>query len=286
MPRKKTSHIPVNNFGGEYHSGISIDTMSLMAMPDFAGDENSERHDRHSFHLLDKGEITMEIDFETYEIQSPSIIYLHPNQIHRIVSFKDVTVSSLGINDESLNAEYLGLLESITPVKPLLVNNETYVIISEAHAFCLKLSGRRKDPLYHSLLKDACNTLVAIVLSQFLEHTQMTDNFSRYEAVSKAFKDLLEKYYRSSKRPSDYAEKLHLSPQYLNECVKNTTGHSVSHHVQQRVILEAKRWLYHSNKSVKEIATELGYDDYPYFTRLFKKVTGLSAVAFRHKNRD
>ncbi|WP_258539462.1 helix-turn-helix domain-containing protein [Chitinophaga oryzae] len=70
----------------------------------------------------------------------------------------------------------------------------------------------------------------------------------------------------------------------LSFCVKATTGQSVSWHIQQRVILEAKRLLRHSTKSVKEIAAELGYDDYPYFSRLFTKITGMSALAFRNKN--
>jgi len=72
----------------------------------------------------------------------------------------------------------------------------------------------------------------------------------------------------------------------LNECVKNATGHPVSYHIQQRIILEAKRLLYHSGKSVKEIATQLGYDDYPYFSRLFTKITGMSALAFRNRNHE
>jgi len=67
--------------------------------------------------------------------------------------------------------------------------------------------------------------------------------------------------------------------------VKSVTGQPVSWHIQQRVILEAKRLLYHSGRSLKEIAATLGYDDYPYFSRLFTKVAGMSPLTFRHKNR-
>lgn len=81
----------------------------------------------------------------------------------------------------------------------------------------------------------------------------------------------------------DYAENLNITTPYLNECVKSATGHPVSHHIQHRVILEAKRLLYHSNKSIKEIAGELGYDDNSYFTRLFVKITGMTPLAFRMK---
>jgi AraC-like DNA-binding protein len=72
---------------------------------------------------------------------------------------------------------------------------------------------------------------------------------------------------------------------YLNECVKAVTGKSVTSQIQQRVTMEAKRLLYHSNRSVKEIAGDLGFDDHSYFTRLFTKVVGMTPLAFRAKNR-
>ena len=85
----------------------------------------------------------------------------------------------------------------------------------------------------------------------------------------------------TTKRPTQYADTLNISSDYLNECVKNTTGNSVSYQIQQRIILEAKCLLYYSDKSVKEISFELGYDDYPYFSRLFTKVAGITALDFR-----
>nr|WP_067053772.1 helix-turn-helix transcriptional regulator [Mucilaginibacter sp. L294] len=281
---KKTTSIPVNNFGGEYHTGISIEKMSLNDIPNFEGEEQSERHDRHSFHLLEKGTITIDIDFQRYEMKSPSVIYMHPNQVHRIITFENVTVSSWAINNVNLNPEYLKLLEDITPVKPLPLNAETFSIIAEAVSLCIKFAERKTAKLYHSLLKDSCNALVALAVSPYLEQSKSTDKLSRFETVTKTFRELLERNYTIAKRPADYAEKLNISTPYLNECVKNATGYSVSYHIQQRVILEAKRLLYHSSQSVKEIAAALGYDDFPYFSRLFTKVAGITALTFRNKN--
>lgn len=292
--RKKTTSIPVNTLADDVGGAISIEKITaadLRALENAS--ENSiddvhqaHRHDRHSFFLLERGIVSIEIDFQTYTIEPFSLIYMHPDQVHRMLAFDNVTVSSWAIDNENLNPDYLNLLEGITPAKPLVLPEETFAILSEAVSLCLKFFERKTDKLYHSLVKDSCNALIALVVSLYLAEAKPADKFSRFDIITKAFKELLERDYTAAKRPAAYARQLNLSTAYLNECVKNSTGYSVSHHIQQRVLLEAKRLLYHSNKSVKEVATELGYDDYPYFSRLFTRVTGMTALAFRNKNRD
>jgi AraC-like DNA-binding protein len=284
--RKKTTSIPVNHFGNEHGSGISIERISAKDLLMFKEAKQAHRDDYHSFFFLENGTVSIEIDFRKYSIKSPSVIYMHPNQVHLILASKNVTVSGCAINNENLNPEYLKLLESITPAKPLVLKKETFSIISEAVSLCIKFSEMKHGKLYHSILKDSCNALVALVISLYIDLEKSADKLSRFETVTKAFNEILECNYSTTKRPAEYAKKLNISTPYLNECVKNTTGHSVSYHIQQRIILEAKRLLYYSDKSVKEIAAELGFDDYPYFSRLFTKVTGMTALTFRNKNLD
>jgi AraC family transcriptional activator of pobA len=284
--RKKAGPIPINYFGDEHNAGISIEKLHIKDRPSFEGLDQSHRHNGHSFFLLESGTVDIEIDFQEYEIKAPSVIYIHPDQVHRTTASKDVIVSSLVLTDENLNPEYLKLLEGIAPAKPLELTEETFSIISEAVSLGIKFSERKGDKLYHSLLKDSCNALVALIASQYLEQVKSTGSPSRFEVINKAFRDLLERNYTTLKRPADYAQQLYISTAYLNECVKNTTGYPISYHIQQRVILEAKRLLFHSNQSVKEIAAVLGFDDYPYFSRLFTKVAGMTALAFRNKNHN
>lgn len=290
MP-KKIHPIPVNRMTDDFNTGIVIERLSFNELSiadraNFEEENQAHRHDRHSFFLLEEGTVAIEIDFQKYVITPSSVIYIHPNQVHYTTSAENIVVSSWAINNENLNPEYLKLLEEITPAKPLLLDQKTFSVISEAVSLGIQFSERKSDKLYHSLLKDGCNGLVALVISQYLEHSQSTDKISRFEIVTKAFREILEQNYAVLKRPTEYSKKLNISTPYLNECVKNATGYSVSHHIQERIILEAKRLLYHSDKSVKEIATALGYDDYAYFSRLFTKVTGMTALAFRNKNLD
>ncbi|ACU60436.1 AraC family transcriptional regulator [Chitinophaga pinensis] len=296
--RKTNKSIPVNHFDDTYNSGMSIEKIfikNLRSLEELAevedidtieGIAEAHRHDRHSFYLVEGGTLSMDIDFEHYKIKPSSIMYMHPDQVHRTMEFKNVTVVSLAINNENLHSEYLQLLEDITPVKPLVLKKETFDTIAEAAALFIQLSKRDYNKVYHTLLKDCCNALVGLIIGQYLEQSKPADKLSRFEIVTQSFRKLLDRTFTTVKRPAEYAQQLNLSTPYLNECVRNTTGYSVSYHIQQRVILEAKRLLYHSDRSVKEIATILGYDDYPYFSRLFTKVTGMTPLAFRNKNLD
>jgi len=284
--RKDKKAIPVNNFSGEYDYGISVERMALKDMPAFEMPGQAERHDRHSFHLLEAGTMSMEIDFQKYKLRSPSLICMHPDQVHRILAFKEVVVSSWALNNENLQPAYLKWLEAIRPAKPVLLSKETFALISAAVSLSISFGLRQKDQLYHSLLRDSCNTLVALVLAEYDKQSDRPGRLSRAEMVTRAFRDLLEQSFTRLERPAFYAGQLNISTAYLNECVKDSTGHPVSYHIQQRIVLEAKRLLCYSAKSVKEIAATLGYEDHAYFSRRFTRATGMTALAFRGKNRD
>lgn len=246
----------------------------------------SHRDDHHFFLIQEAGDMTLEIDFQRYKVNGRAIVYIHPGQVHRILSFKNFSTSFLAIDSVSIQPEYLELLHDIAPVKPLRLSKEYLFLFSEMVMLSIRLSEKKGERLHHSFLRDSCNAFIGLMISQYLRHSKSIGKLPRSEVITRAFKVTLENDFITVKRPAGYAERLNITPAYLNECVKNTTGHSVSHHIQRRVILEAKRLLYHSDRSVKEIASELGYHDYPYFSRLFTRVTGMSALTFRKKNHD
>jgi AraC family transcriptional activator of pobA len=288
MPKKAKS-IPVNIMADDFDAGIAIERIQFSTSEEAKLNSSDEaklahREDRHSFFFLENGTVIVEIDFQEYKITAPSVVYMHPDQVHRLLKFENVIVNSLAMNNENLNPEYLKLLESLIPAKPLVLDQETFSLISDAISLCVKCYKRKSDKLYHSLLKDSCNALVAMVISQYLALTKQAELVTRFRIIANSFKSLLESNFISVKSPTAYAQKLNITAPYLNECVKNATGYPVSYHIRERIILEAKRLLYHSDKSVKEISSELGYDDYPYFSKFFTKAAGMTPLTFRNKN--
>ncbi|HEY0272333.1 MAG TPA: helix-turn-helix domain-containing protein, partial [Chitinophaga sp.] len=104
--------------------------------------------------------------------------------------------------------------------------------------------------------------------------------------IALEFQRLLARHFKEWKRPAMYAAELAITTSHLNDMVRAATGFSVSYHLQQAMVLEAKRLLTHTDKTVKEITYEIGLEDHGYFSRLFKKVAGQTPVQFRQQFRD
>ena len=94
-------------------------------------------------------------------------------------------------------------------------------------------------------------------------------------------KEAIEKDFRSKHTPQDYAVLLNISSSALARIAKTHFNKTLTNLITERIIIEAKRELYLTNKSVKEVAYELGYDDEYYFSRFFKKNVNISPQAYR-----
>lgn len=99
--------------------------------------------------------------------------------------------------------------------------------------------------------------------------------------ILQQLKDAVEANFRSKHSPSEYAEMLFVSPKTLAKITKNHFNKTISSIINERIIIEAKRELYLTNKTVKEIAYEMGYDDEYYFSRFFKVNADVSPQMYR-----
>lgn len=94
-------------------------------------------------------------------------------------------------------------------------------------------------------------------------------------------RELIEERYRAWHAPAEYARALHMTAKTLGRIVRETLGLTLSELIRRRILTHAKWQLLHTLRPVKEIAGELGFADELYFSRLFKKATGVSPTYFR-----
>ncbi|MBC8153735.1 MAG: helix-turn-helix domain-containing protein [Bacteroidetes bacterium] len=100
-------------------------------------------------------------------------------------------------------------------------------------------------------------------------------------AITNRFKELIFSDIKTTHRVTDYASRLHVTPNHLNKSVRNTTGKSPTKWIDEAIVLEAKVLLYQSSLPIGEVAAEVGLLDPSYFSRLFKKYEGVTPLAFR-----
>jgi AraC-like DNA-binding protein len=120
-----------------------------------------------------------------------------------------------------------------------------------------------------------------IYLSRQSETEHVTGFWSRKTDLANLFFSHLEKNFATKKLVKEYAEMLAVSPSYLNDTVKEISGHPASHHIQQRVVLEAKRKAVFNGYSMKEAAYDLGFYDPSHFSKYFKNSSGVNFTDFK-----
>jgi AraC-like DNA-binding protein len=101
------------------------------------------------------------------------------------------------------------------------------------------------------------------------------------QRLLRAYQAEVESCFREVHEVGAYAERLHISAGHLSEVVKAQTGRPAIKHLHERLVLEARRLLLHTQQPLKEIAYDLGFQDVSYFTRFFKREAGTTPADYR-----
>jgi AraC family transcriptional activator of pobA len=115
---------------------------------------------------------------------------------------------------------------------------------------------------------------------QYMLESNMTGTKEPF--ILQNLKNYIETHFKTKHSPSDYADLLNISPKALAKITKTHFNKTLTDLISERIIIEAKRELYLTNKAVKEIAFELGYEDEHYFSRFFKNNADISPQIYRN----
>jgi AraC-like DNA-binding protein len=244
----------------------------------------AHRDDYYIFIFLEKGTAKLTVDFEEQEITENTVLRILPGQVHAPLAGNDyMNVCGWFLMADSMlvSDEYKDVFEKSSFVKGRI--KLTDIEASDLKQ-CISIIGRRLDsgqqPVGQNIVHTLLSSYIGMIAEIYRRGFPVSAN-NRPATITSQFKSLLSANYQTLKRPSEYASRLNISPAYLNEAVKKTAGLSAGDCIRNEIVLQAKRLLFYTNLSVKEIAYSLGYDDYAYFTRLFTKSAGLSPTQFK-----
>jgi AraC family transcriptional activator of pobA len=133
------------------------------------------------------------------------------------------------------------------------------------------------DPVLKSYLQ-----LILAIASKIMRMEKQEQTLVGVNPVEK-FRELLELHFNTERSVGFYAESMAMTPNVLTKKCKIYFGKSPSRMIQERIILESKKLLHLTYKSIKEIAGQLNFEDEHYFSRYFKKHTGIAPSYYREK---
>lgn len=269
---------------GRYGLILSPMLASFIPAEDAAIAFEPHRHGTHGLFLLRSGEMSMLVEGQEVNMGKSSLLLVQPGQVHQCIRSKEISGWVMFFDGKSLDTRTRSITEqSVEKIALFDLDNSQLqfvdqLLLSIYQASKEKIAGPFQTQMVHALI----NALFYQVANMQLLRTLSGENPpTRAAQVVQEFKDLVKLHYKRIKRPVAYAELLNISVSHLNDTVKALTGYSSTYLLQQEVIGEAQRQLRYTTKTGKEIAFDLGYDDYKYFIRLFSKIVGHSPAVFR-----
>ena len=251
--------------------------------------DDPHRHDYYTLLLVRQAQGRHVIDFREYPLAPLQVFFISPGQVHQVIeeekSFGYVVLFSPRFLAESnipvQFIEDLSLFNDCGQSPPLVINPGEYEILS---GYCEEmLTVYRSDQkfkeqaisAYLKLFMIQCNNLCTL-------QTDHTQNQEAGNTILRNFKQMVDQHHTRWHQASDYAQALHVTPDHLNRVVKMLVGKTAKEYIQSRIVLSARRLLFFSDLSAKEIGYQLGFSEPANFSAFFKKHTGHSPSRFRN----
>lgn len=135
------------------------------------------------------------------------------------------------------------------------------------------------------ILRNYIHILLLMVREIYRPHAKvLQQSATRSMRITNDFKHLLEKNFIEWREVQEYAAQLHITPKYLTEAVKKTTGRTPKDLINDILLLESKVLLGSTDRTITEIAHQLRFEDQAHFSRFIKQHTGLSPTEWRRKS--
>lgn len=245
-------------------------------------------HDFFIILMITRGSGIHNIDFKSYAVFPGAVFFVTPGQIHNWVLSDDINGYILFFKKEYLLIDYdqsklLRLPFFYTNINAPFLKLEADEIECVAETFKrVDKEYKERKAMFHDIMR--LNLRILLVEFERRYSENKAANLMRYyENQIHKLETLIDEHYKEHVPVAYYADRMNVSIKQLNTLCKRALNRTLGDLIQERVILEAKRLLVHSDHSISTIARLLNYADNSYFIRLFRKVTGLPPEQFRIK---
>ena len=245
------------------------------------------KHNFYTFIIIEKGEATVYIDGQKICVQQAGVIIIKPGCIITITLNTEATGTLLCFADTFFSLRYNNNV--LNQFSFLQREAAPYVILTESENIRINrlLASLSEEFLQQKLesenvMRSYLNIFLFEIERLYDPAEALKSPTMRQEKLHH-FQELINRNFKQKKLPSEYAEMLNVSPNYLNKMCKDETGQTAGELIRSHIAVEARRLLHYTNLSVKEIANKLGFGHSSYFVTFFKKQTLQTPELFRKK---
>ncbi|UNY98841.1 helix-turn-helix domain-containing protein [Zhouia spongiae] len=240
--------------------------------------------------LFLKEEAKFSVNFVSYKAKRNSILFLSPYQNLKWEGNYSSEVRQIEFHGDFYCIEYHkkevscnGLLFNNIYLQPYILLDE--VTFTEIEGLTGKMARENlSDKRFSdSVVKSYLQLILAICSKEKILQIDNSLIQKPFNSQILSFRGLLEKHFIHQRSASFYACALSMSTSSFSKKIKQQFEKTPTQLIQERVVLEAKKLLHLTHKTVKEIAAELNFDDEHYFSRYFKREVGLSPTQFREE---
>lgn len=230
--------------------------------------------------FITNGHIKQYLENKEYNVEKGNVIFIKQGTITATIELSDDAEGFfLAYENNIVSEQELPKHKTSIFLMPPLLNLDslTYETIKQLLAIM-------EQELWLNELN--LNEIIIAMLHLILVKILSTDTNSHHKSATRPmelslqFRDILFKYHRDEKRVTFYADKLSVTENYLNKCVKNITQKSPKQWINEMDINYSKALL-QSSKDIAEIAYQLNFHTASHFTQLFKKITGITPKEYR-----
>ncbi|MCU4166588.1 helix-turn-helix domain-containing protein [Carboxylicivirga caseinilyticus] len=233
-----------------------------------------------------------------YDYEEGTLIFISPGQVYGIDSNgekRQAAGNAIVFHPDLIHGTSLGKHIDDYSFFSYEVNEALHLSTRE-RAVINECFANIKYELEHAIDSHS-KTLIVSYIELFLNYSKRyyERQFITRSHVNKdilaRFENVLKEYFASDKALDEglpsvkyCADKLFISSNYLGDLLKKETGKSAQEHIQLKMIDVAKEKIFDTQKSISEIAYELGFKHPQHFTRMFKKQVGMSPNEYRNMN--
>ncbi|KOY84282.1 AraC family transcriptional regulator [bacterium 336/3] len=258
---------------------------------DMMEEPNIDDFHKHTFYEIlwtKSGESKQIIDYNEYEVKPNSLFFISPNQVHYFEEWKPLTGGTILFTEDFylLNHNNKDILFELSFLDNLYANPCIMFTENGFSEILYLINQIEKEHTRNDRNPSIIQAYLHILLAQVQRHIDyqsLVVQSKKYLILFKQFKNELEKYFMENQTASFYANKLHITQHHLNLICKEITHQTATEIIRARSILEAKRFLTFTHKTISEIAFELNFTDSSYFAKTFKTITHQSPQEFRNQ---